>query len=44
MVLVGAFIAIPALVMLAVCFRRPQIDEGWRGQAEGLRERFERRG
>jgi hypothetical protein len=40
---VGAFIVIAALVGLAVTLRRPETEDGWRSQAEGLRKGRNRR-
>ena len=37
-----ALVTIPALVMLGIMLWREESDQGWRDQAEGLRERQER--
>jgi hypothetical protein len=42
--LIVALVTIPALAMLCFMLWRQEGDNGWRDQAEGLRERQERRG
>jgi hypothetical protein len=44
MALVITVVTIAALVILGVMIRRPESDKGWHDQAEGLRERLERKG
>ena len=39
-----ALVTISALVMLGIMLWRREGDNGWRDQAEGLRERLEREG
>ena len=39
---VTAIVAITALAMLGFILRRADAEKGWRDQAEGLRERWER--
>ena len=39
-----ALVTIPAVVMLGVMLWRLKGDQGWRDQAEGLRDRLERAG
>jgi hypothetical protein len=38
-----ALVTIPAVVMLCFMLRRLEGDQAWRDQAEGLRERLERK-
>jgi hypothetical protein len=39
-----ALVTIPALAMLCLTLWRLEGDQAWRDQAEGLRERLERKG
>ena len=41
--LVVALVLIAAFIALGFSFRHPELEEQWRDQAEGLRERSERR-